>query len=205
MVRYAKRITLRVTLDNSRSIGKEETIYAPLLEIHYRERNFNYIKENPLTKVSFTAEYSMDTSKFWRTENVMFVFICILAAVVLLIKMAAFMMQGNLGNDDFSAKCKYFFVRLIIDSLDVYSNILFWYLFSVTVYWFTFFKWQENVYILLPPLATHTENYYPFDCLFAVVASFKLVSIAYKIIFEQSSFDVFMIDWERPKCKYYDS
>lgn len=61
------------------------------------------------------------------------------------------------------------------------------------------------MYLLLPPLDTHTENYYPFDCLFAVVASFKLVSIAYKIIFEQSSFDVFMIDWERPKCRYYDS
>lgn len=141
VVRYAKSITLRVTLDDSRSLGKEETIYAPLLEIYYRERNTNYIAENPLTKVSFTAEYSMDTANFWQTENVMFVVICILAGVVLLVKMVAFMMQGNLGNDDFSAKCKYFVVRLIIDSIDVYSNIFFWYLFSITVYWFTFFKW----------------------------------------------------------------
>jgi len=126
----------------------------------------------------------MDTVNFWKTQGVFFVIVIVLAIVVLIVKMTAFMMQGNLGNDDFSAKMKYLFVRLVIDTIDVISNIFFWYLFSITVFWFTFFKWQENVYLLLPPLNTHTENYYPFDCLFAVVASCKLVSIAYKITFE---------------------
>jgi hypothetical protein len=30
----------------------------------------------------------------------------------------------------------------------------------------------------------------------------KILSIIYKIAFEQSNFDVFLIDWERPKLAY---
>lgn len=35
--------------------------------------------------------------------------------------------------------------------------------------------------------------------MFAIVVSFKLVTIFYKIIFEQTSFDIFLVDWEKPK------
>lgn len=61
---------------------------------------------------------------------------------------------------------------------------------------------QERVYLLLPALNTHKTNYLPFDIIFAVVICFKLLTIIYKIVFEQCSFDIFMIDWERPKLEY---
>jgi meckelin len=205
VVRYPKSITLQVGLDISGDGGKEEKIYSPLLKIYYRERSARYIAENHLTTVSFTAEYSMDTSNFWSTEKAVFVCGAILAFVVLIIKSIVFCFQGNLGDEDKEAQYKYCFIKMIINSIDVFSAIFFWYMFAVTAYWFTFFKWQQNVYLLLPPLNTHSENYYPFDRTVALVASFKLATIAYKIIIEQTSFDIFMIDWERPKCKYIDS
>jgi meckelin len=72
----------------------------------------------------------------------------------------------------------------------------------LTGYWFIFFKLQERVYVLLPALNTYSKNYKPYDFLFFIVFGSKALSIIFKIAFEQSSFDVFLIDWERPKLPY---
>ena len=46
----------------------------------------------------------------------------------------------------------------------------------------------------------HTSTlYYSFDVVFGLVISTKLVSILYKIFYEQCSFDIYLIDWEKPK------
>jgi hypothetical protein len=52
---------------------------------------------------------------------------------------------------------------------------------------------------LLPDINDAVANYKPFDIVFACVICTKLVTILYKIIFEQCSFDIFLIDWEKPK------
>ena len=202
VVRYPKSITLRTNLDVT---GKHESIFSPVLKIYYRSRSSEDIEDDPLATVSFTAEYSMDTGGFWSTEYSLFIIANILAVIVIISKLISLIAQGNLGDDDFGAKCKYFFFRLFVDSFEVYSNIMYWFLFIMITYWYTFFKWQKHVFILLPPLNTHTENYKPFDIIFAVVASFKLTSIINKILIKQTQFDIFMIDWERPKCQYTDN
>ena len=69
----------------------------------------------------------------------------------------------------------------------------------MTGYWFIFFKLQERVYCFLPDMNSFYVNYQPYDILFGLVCSSKLVFVAFKIYFEQSSYDIFLIDWERPK------
>jgi len=51
----------------------------------------------------------------------------------------------------------------------------------------------------LPDLDSFKVNYEPYDVLFGLVCSSKLVFVTFKIYFEQSSYDIFLIDWERPK------
>jgi meckelin len=70
-----------------------------------------------------------------------------------------------------------------------------------TGYWFIFFKMEERVYLLLPELST-SSDYNPFNILFACVLASKFLTILFKITFEQCGFDLFLIDWERPKIRY---
>jgi meckelin len=88
-------------------------------------------------------------------------------------------------------------VKFFITVLHVFSNICFWFLVILSGYWFVFFKMQERVFVLLPDI--YTSNYTPFVILFIGVLATKLISILYKIFFEQCSFDIFLVDWEKPK------
>ena len=44
-------------------------------------------------------------------------------------------------------------------------------------------------------------NFKQFDILFATVAASKFILVLFKIIFEQSTLNYFLIDWERPKAE----
>lgn len=98
-----------------------------------------------------------------------------------------------------TARCQYISVKTIVNALDIFSTIMFWYLFLTTGYWFIFFKLQERVYCFLPELDSFIVNYRPYDILFGLVCSSKLVFVTFKIYFEQSTYDIYLIDWERPK------
>ena len=56
--------------------------------------------------------------------------------------------------------------------------------------------------MLLPAINTYDVNYKPYDFVFGSVLGAKLLTMIYKICIEQSSFDIFLIDWERPKLRY---
>jgi len=56
------------------------------------------------------------------------------------------------------------------------------------------------VYCFLPGLDTYDTNFKLFDAFFWAVAGSKLVLVLFKIIFEQSTLNYFLMDWERPKA-----
>jgi len=85
--------------------------------------------------------------------------------------------------------------------IDIFSTLFFWFLFALTGYWFIFFKLQERVYCFLPGLDTYDTNFKQFDFMFWAVAGAKLVLVLFKIIFEQTTLNYFLIDWERPKAE----
>lgn len=102
-------------------------------------------------------------------------------------------------SDDPIAKCQYTIVKAFITLLNNFSQLFFWFLVIISGYWFVFFKWQEQVYILLPEVNHSNSLYYSFDVVFGLVLSTKLIILLYKIYFEQCSIDIFLVDWERPK------
>lgn len=96
-------------------------------------------------------------------------------------------------------QCQYVFIKIIFAMFSVFSSVFFWFLVIIAGYWFIFFKLQEHVYILLPQVNHSSTLYYYFDVLFGLVLATKVIHITCKIFFDQCGFDVFLIDWEKPK------
>ena len=194
VIRYAKTFILKVNLD----LNNEEMINVPYLQIDYRERSAAYIAENSLTDVFFNTEYILSTTEFWKGASAAFyVFMAIF--VLILITVTCVLFDRPALTTDYAARLTYISVKTAMNALDIFSTLMFWYLFAATGYWFVFFKLQERVYCFLPDLDSFKVNYEPYDILFGLVCSSKLVFVTFKIMFEQSSFDIFLIDWERPK------
>ena len=57
-------------------------VFPPLLIITYRERSKTGITTNALATVSFTAEYSMNTSNYWTTVKGIFIGIMVLFGII---------------------------------------------------------------------------------------------------------------------------
>ena len=86
VVRYPKSITLRIKLDPV----NEEMIYTPLLVIEYRERSKTIIENYALSDVSFTTEYAMDTTSFWKTTKGLFIALMAFFVLILIIQVFVF-------------------------------------------------------------------------------------------------------------------
>jgi hypothetical protein len=54
---------------------------------------------------------------------------------------------------------------------------------------------------VLLPAVTEGVDYKPFYGVFGAVLGTKIVTILYKILAEQCNFDIFLIDWEKPKSR----
>ena len=175
VVRYPKDITLQIKLDPS----NDEMIFTPLLKITYRERSKTGVEQNSLASVSFTSEYAMEMDNFWGTVTGIFIGIMVLAGVIVVVKIIVFATSPQLSSDP-TALCKFGFYKFFVSSLEIFSNLAFWFLVITTGYWFVFFKLQERVYVLLPTVDSDSD-YKPFEALFFVVVSTKFLSLLLKI------------------------
>jgi meckelin len=194
VIRYAKSITMRVTIDPA----NEEMIYTPLLIINYRERSKTGIASNPLTSVGYQTEYLQDNSSLIGTLKGLLVGALILLGILVLGQMIVWSFLPQI-SDDVQAQCQYRVVKFIMTVIHTFGSLIFWFLVILTGYWFIFFKLQERVFLLLPEVDHYSPIYYSFDVVFGLVCTTKLLSVLYKIYFDQCSFDIFLIDWEKPK------
>lgn len=74
---------------------------------------------------------------------------------------------------------------------------MFWVLFFTSLYWFVTYKMQANAYILLPSFDDWSSTYMIFDIVFGITLALRVLSVLMTIV-EQSTVDVFFIDWEQP-------
>ncbi len=139
----------------------------------------------------------MSMDNFWSTITGVFIAIMVLAGVIVIVKMIIFGSTPQLTGDD-TARCKFGVYKFFVTSLEVFSNLIFWFLVISSGYWFVFFKLQERVYVLLPTVDSDTD-YQPFKALFFTVVATKFLSLLLTIRAEQCNFDVYLIDWEKPK------
>jgi len=194
-VRYPYNMVFEYKLDPS----NEEMIYLPYLRISYRERTHTYIKEtNSAAKIYFATYYIADTTKFWEVAMGIFYTLLAILILIIIIKMQVLLSKPQIGAEQ-NDNCKTGIISLIVFILDFFSTFYFWYLFFMIGYWWVFFKLQERVYTFVPTHETYWTNFEQYDWLFAWVTGSKLVYVIFKVFFDQGSFDVYLIDWERPR------
>jgi meckelin len=85
------------------------------------------------------------------------------------------------------------FIMYLFSSI---ANVFFVVFIGACIWWLIFFKGQNLAYILLP-VSTQKDS---FTALLVIAFVFKAVDILY-LILVQVSYDVFVIDWEKPKVE----
>lgn len=140
----------------------------------------------------------MDTAGFWEFCNTFFVIFIVLMVVLSLLQ--AYISQRSAAlKVDSTAQMQNNLVKFIMLTMQTFCKIFFWFVFAMCAWWFIFFKLQQRVYCFLPPLGSYLVNYKAYDDMLISLVVLKFVSLAYEIVFEQSSMDIFLIDWESPK------
>ena len=74
------------------------------------------------------------------------------------------------------------------------ANCLFYVVVGWSLYWLVFYRGQSVAFIFLPLQSQETN----FNLFIIIGFVLKLIDVFY-LIFVQTSFDIFFIDWERPK------
>lgn len=73
-------------------------IYTPLLIIDYRERSKTYIATNSLADVSFTSNYTMDTTYYWKVIQGLFIGAMVLYGILLIGQMCIWSFSPQLSD-----------------------------------------------------------------------------------------------------------
>jgi len=86
VLRYAKRLTLKVQLDEV----ENEMIYPPHLEIKYEEKYTSEVLDfesqtGRFADIAFLSESSMDTTGFWEFAGTIFIVLMVLLGLIVLV------------------------------------------------------------------------------------------------------------------------
>ena len=84
--------------------------------------------------------------------------------------------------------------------MDSFAMFNFCLIYFTSLWLFATYKLQENAYMVLPSLDDIDGVYEAFNILFFIVTIFQLLAVVLRVI-EQCSFDIFLIDWEKPSIE----
>eukprot|EP00936_MAST-01D_sp_MAST-1D-sp1_P000559 g559.t1 len=210
-LRYASSISLRIeTLATS-----PNNIHAPILNIEYKERSVAEFGEGGSTaaadiaarhtSLEFRVEYTADTSKFWDTTTALFG-ICIVFVLLLSLLRINNWQRRNTRNVAEGVVNMMWLTRAAVYLASTFAQVFFWLTFVLSCYWYTLFKVQSDVYLLLPPkdpgYGIYTD-YYPFEVVLHLCFFFQMMRVI-EILCVQCNTDIFFIDWEKPRGQELD-
>lgn len=195
VVRVAQHVKLRVSMQR----GRAGYIYPPVLEISYAERRGTAANADApqeqlgrasegRPRASFQSEYTMDLDGFWRTVLWLFIVCLVLVVIIWFVRLYAWMQRNRSdGGGEFLLPAAAYLLGVVgwLFALLVYGVVL---------YWFVFFKWQADPFVLLPTSAAYARLYGILGTAFAC----HFLAVVYAI-YRQSSCDLFFIDWERSR------
>ena len=189
VVKWASRMEIRITLQPS----ENSKIYVPYLYIDYVERRQTAFTTNPMGETYFETKYDYDTSNFWSVVEILFILTNIGIFFFWIVKMAVWVQYNpyRFSPQTYQiAVC----VKGIVQLIDIWGYIMFYFVFIITGYWFIFFKLQDVAFVIMPSTKDYMKNYYPFEVIFGLVVTFRLISYI-ELIRKQSNADIFFIDW----------
>jgi len=185
-VRYASSINIQFTLIDGQTKGN---IYPPRISINYA-----YISTSDLTQsvtVNFQITYSMSLDSqiqaIWISVGV----IGFLAFVRSIFRTWIWSRRsGKLAVDIITL---FKFLMFLISGL---SNVFFIVAIGLAIYWLIFYKGQSLAFVFIPLPSQEAS----FKSVLIIAFIFKLIDVVH-LILVQCSYDIFFIDWERPKLK----
>ena len=190
VVVYAKNIALQIQVQSE----KPTRLYPPRLTIEYATATKGKGFGQEVSSV-FQVEYSMTTDKLWESIRIMIGFLCAIGVVISGIRLNNWQSRQR-ASDDSGSTGSIFSLSLVLHVFMVASHtfvmLLFSFIFMICAYWFTFFKLQNEVFLLLPP---ETEFIF-FEASFHALFWFQTSYIAYDVIVNQCQSDVLFVDWE---------
>lgn len=191
IIRYASSVKVVVQMDPD----APESIRKPLLEIEYTEHLTSLVTETSYVPVSFEFDYYEDGAQFERSAEIM---LYVFNALVLLILIVRMYYWVKMNPPKFRARsfAMAFAWKLVFYVCDIWSNVMFLVYFIITAYWFIMYKLQSNAYILMPQRGIENSTYDLFYLFLVIIIAAKAMAILLTV-FDQSSADVFVMDWER--------
>ena len=183
-VRYAKSISINFNLIAGQTSGN---IYPPLIVI-----NYDYATTADLTQsvdVNFQINYTMDLSTQTQAVWISLGILSFLAFLWTIIRIWIWSRRSGKIAVDIITLFK--FVMYLSGSLAYVFCIV---TIGVAFYWLVFYKGQSLAYLLVPQPSQ--ESFFQIVLLIAFVL--KFVDLMH-LILVQCSYDIFFIDWERPK------
>lgn len=183
-IRYAKSITLSYNLVENSIDGM---IYPPKLLINYDFTNTDNI--NKTIEIEFKIQYEMDLKIQLRNFYIAIGIFGGLGFIWSILKVANWNKRAGKYAIDFLTIFK--FLMFLVNSIGNLFSIVF---VSTCIYWLIFYRAQKVAFLFLP-----LENQETIFTIFITLsAALKLIDVFY-IIFVQTSFNLFLIDWEKPK------
>ncbi|XP_076448752.1 meckelin-like [Babylonia areolata] len=185
-VRYAKEITLHITLQDDTKDGK---IKIPYFSIKYADVSREDADAEANVEVSFSTTYTMSWSSYRRDFQIAVGTLGTLATLYAGFRTWVWSKRAGRPSIDFPT-----IINFIFFTASSLSNIFFVITFGIAFYWFIVFKRQDVVYLV------HPEGQAVEEWLGLLGAAFALrcLSLLHLLVM-QCSADVFLVDWERPR------
>ena len=185
-VRYAKSITFSFTLIPNDNSGR---IYPPLILVDYGF--FAVTNTSAQMPVSFNIQYQMDISQQILIVLIVCGVLCLFVFIWSIIRTWVWMRRsGRLALDLINL------FKLAMYMISGIGDVLWAVAIGWSIYWLIFFKGQGVAFVVIPLQEQETV----LIALLVISFVLKLIDVLH-LIFTQTSYDVFFIDWERPKVE----
>ncbi|KAJ3122034.1 Meckelin [Nowakowskiella sp. JEL0407] len=178
---------------NKAPIG--DGILVPILDIQYTERDISAIRESDFSKyssptVSFEVTYNMDLSEYWRTLAIVFAAVCLFTIIL------GYYIAYGWGKRNFNpTESKG--APILYKICGCIGPMCFWLLFSISIYYLSFYKGQSVLFVVIPHNDGDVAN---FTGVLIVAFVCQLLFVGKKV-YDQCNVDIFFCDWEKTKGK----
>ncbi|XP_054290013.1 meckelin-like [Macrosteles quadrilineatus] len=186
VIQYLKSATLRVRAQHGEDQGK---IYPPVLTLSYSGITAQHIQSDTPVQISFYVDFYKD-SRVTYTIDIWLGVLCGLAVVWSALQTWSYSKRSAHLVIDLLTLC-----HLCIICAGHLANVFFAVVSLAAVHNFVYYKGQAVAQVLLPSTALDSYVY-----TYVIVAySLKLVEVGH-MVWQQTTVDIFLIDWERPRA-----
>ncbi|XP_039264692.2 meckelin-like [Styela clava] len=193
--RYASSMQLLIRIRPNSPAG---LIYPPILRMSYSTVDASVLTDstNPTVPASFTVTYSSSVADQNEAIKITLSVFGVLAFLYAAVETSGWRRRQGLPYVELTTLIQ--FMLIFMGNL---ANVFFVFELGYTTVLLIFFKGQDSATSYVP--SNDSYQNYLFIIFISVAFACKFLQV-FVMIFQQSSVDIFLIDWERPRAKSAD-